>query len=281
MAVSGWAGDPSNPPATLDVEVYIGGPAGAAGAERHLINTRVERPDVTAAHGYGPNPGFSNTLTTSKTGRQIVYVYAVNHPGSPGANTYLGSRPVDIYVDTTPPQTRITSAPKTATTRDVIRVEFSADEPNATFQCRWDQEPWAVCVGSTTVSLTPGNHMIAVRASDAYGNVDPDPATWVVAVSAAASPPPPGEPVERTVGARAVKKKSKLRIDVGPDSAQHNYRVAIQRKVGKKWRKVSRVRSHGRRDVVVVNLRRGKYRVVLPKSAQGAAVVSSVVRLKR
>ena len=78
-----------------------------------------------------------------------------------------------------------------------------------------------------------------------------------------------------------MKKKSRLRIDVGPDSASSNYRVVIQRKVGKRWRKVERVRTRGTRDVVVVNLRRGKYRVVLPKSAQGAAVRSDAVRLKR
>ena len=60
------------------------------------------------------------------------------------------------------------------------------------------------------------------------------------------------------------KKKSRLRIDVDPDSAADNYRVTIQRKVGQRWRKVQGVRTRGDRDVVVVDLRRGKYRVVLP-----------------
>ncbi|UUZ61433.1 hypothetical protein [Nocardioides sp. B-3] len=78
-----------------------------------------------------------------------------------------------------------------------------------------------------------------------------------------------------------MKKKSRLRIDVGPDSSTSNYRVVIQRKVGKRWRKIERVRTRGPKDVVVVNLRRGTYRVVLPKSTAGPAITSSSVRLRR
>jgi hypothetical protein len=282
ISVSGWAGDPNNRQAPLEVWVYVGGTYDNPNAEKHVISTGVARPDVATATGYGPNAGFAATFTTSKIGRQGVHVYVINHPGSPGGNAYLGARTVDVYVDTTPPQTTITSAPKTATPRDVVHVTFTANEPNATFACRWDEQPWFACQDGTKVSLTPGNHMVWVRATDQYGNTDPEPATWVVYVSADATPtpPPPGE-TKRTVAARAVKKKSRLRIDVDPDSASTNYRVVIQRKVGTRWRKVVRVRTRGSRDVVVVNLRRGKYRVVLPKSAQGPAVRSSAVRLKR
>lgn len=161
-------------------------------------------------------------------------------------------------------------------------MTFTANEPNATFECRWDEQPWFACQDGTQVSLTPGNHMVWVRATDQHGNKEATPATFVVTVTAdAPQPPPPPGPAGRSVAARAVKKKSRLRIDVGPDSASSYYRVVIQRKVGKRWRKVVRVRTRGGRDVAVVNLRRGKYRVVLPKSAQGPAVRSSAVRLRR
>lgn len=282
ISVSGWAGDPNNPQASLEVWVYVGGTYDNPHAEKHVISTGVARPDVATATGYGPNAGFAATFTTSKIGKQGVHVYVINHPGSPGGNAYLGARTVEVYVDTTPPQTTITSAPTTATPQDVVHVTFTANEPNATFACRWDEQPWFACQGGTKVSLTPGNHMASVRAADQWGNTDPTPATWVVNVSADATPPPPPPgSTERSVAARAVGKKSRLRIDVGPDSASSNYRVVIQRKVGTRWRKVVRVRTRGSRDVAVVNLRRGKYRVVLPKSAQGAAVRSSAVRLKR
>ena len=68
---------------------------------------------------------------------------------------------------------------------------------------------------------------------------------------------------------------------MGPDSDADNYRLVIQRKVAKKWRKVDVVGSRGGRGVVVVDLRRGQYRVVLPSSPQGPAVTSSTVRLRR
>lgn len=51
--------------------------------------------------------------------------------------------------------------------------------------------------------------------------------------------------------------------------------------MGKRWRTVDRAHTRGDKDVVVVDLRRGKYRVVLPKSAQGPALRSDVVRLRR
>ena len=64
-----------------------------------------------------------------------------------------------------------------------MRVTFTANEANATFECRWDEQPWFACQDGTQVSLTPGNHMVWVRATDQYGNKDTTPATFVVAVT--------------------------------------------------------------------------------------------------
>jgi hypothetical protein len=276
VELKGWASDPSAPASPVAIEAYIGGSLNTAGVEYHGLTANLTRPDGRR--------GFSGQFTTNKTGVHNVYVYAKNVPGTSGGDRLIGVVQVTIYVDTTPPQTTITSAPKTATPQDVVHVTFTANESNATFACRWDEQPWFACQGGTKVSLTPGNHLISVRATDQYGNTDPTPATWVVAVSADPTQPPPPPPAEQagaTLAVRAVKQRSRLRIDVGPDSASSNYRVVIQRKVGRKWRKVVRVATRGTRDVVVVNLRRGKYRVVLPTSAQGAAVTSSAVRLRR
>lgn len=272
--LKGWASDPSTPSSPVAIEAYVGGSYNTPGVEVHALTANIARSDG--------NKGFSGQFTTTKTGAQDVYVYAINVPGSPGGNRLIGIARVTVYVDTTPPQTTITSAPETATTQDIVHVTFSANEPNATFECHWDLEPWFVCQGGTQISLTPGNHQVSVRATDQYGNTDPTPAVFRVVVTQATTPPPPppGQP-GRTVAARAVKKKSKLRIDIAPDSASSNYRVVIQRKVGKKWRKVARARTRGGKDVVVVNLRRGKYRVVLPKGAEGSAVRSGTVRLRR
>lgn len=272
--LAGWASDSSAPGSAVAIEAYIGGSFSTPGVEYRSLTANIARSDG--------KKGFSGRVSTAKTGTQSVYVYAKNVPGTPGADRLIGVVQVTIYVDTTPPNTKITSAPEFATTNDVIHVTFSADEPNATFQCRWDLDPWSTCQTGAQIKLTPGKHQISVRASDAYGNQDATPAVFLVTVTAAPTPPPP--PVgqnDRSIAARAVKLKSKLRIDAGPDSASSNYRVVIQRKVGKRWRRVERVRTRGPKDTVVVNLRRGRYRVVLPKSAAGAALTSNTVRLKR
>jgi hypothetical protein len=85
----------------------------------------------------------------------------------------------------------------------------------------------------------------------------------------------------RTLAVKAVGKKAKLRVDVGPDSASADYEVYVQRWQRKKWRTLVVVMTSGPRDVRVVKLRRGRYRALLPAQAGLAQVVSPGVRLKR
>lgn len=80
---------------------------------------------------------------------------------------------------------------------------------------------------------------------------------------------------------RAVKNKSKLRIDVGPDSATADYEVHVQRWQRRKWRTLVVVMTSGPRDIRVVKLRRGRYRALLLDYAGVPQVVSAGVRLKR
>lgn len=95
-------------------------------------------------------------------------------------------------------------------------------------------------------------------------------------------PTPPGPPAAPAVSlkVRAVKKRSRLKVDVGPDMTQSNYRFKVQQRKRGKWRTVSQTQTLGARDVVVLNFKRGTYRVVVPdqhalKGAQATA------RLKR
>lgn len=80
---------------------------------------------------------------------------------------------------------------------------------------------------------------------------------------------------------RAVKNKSNLRIDVGPDSATADYEVYVQRWQRRKWRTLVVVMTSGPRDIRVVKLRRGRYRALLLAYAGVPQVVSAGVRLKR
>lgn len=271
IQLAGWATDPNAPAAPVAIEAYVGGSFSAAGVEYHPLTANLSRSDGKL--------GFSGQFATAKTGVQDIYVYAKNVPGTPGTARLIGIAKVTVYVDSTPPETTITSAPTVATPQDVIRMSYSASEAGSTFQCRWDSGAWASCPGATTISLPPGQHTFDVRATDAAGNTDPTPASAVVVVSNYVTQPLPG--ADRAVKVGAVKKKSRLRINIDPDSAADNYRVTIQRKAGKRWRKVQRARTRGDRDVVVVDLRRGKYRVVLPAQDLSPAITSGVVRLKR
>ncbi len=176
VELKGWASDPNAPASPVEIHVYIGGDVGTPGVELHKFMADLPRA--------GGGRGFSRTLVTSKGDAQTINVYALNVPGTPGANRLIKSFALTVYVDTTPPETTITSAPATATTADVIRVTFTANESNSTFECRWDQDAWLPCQSGTQVSLTPGKHQVSVRATDKYGNTELTPAVFLVTVTA-------------------------------------------------------------------------------------------------
>jgi hypothetical protein len=86
-------------------------------------------------------------------------------------------------VDTTGPDTAITSGPTGGVTIANPTATFAFDSPNdpaATFECRLDSAnpaDWAPCTSSfTTPPLADGAHLFEVRAVDALGNPDPSPA---------------------------------------------------------------------------------------------------------
>ncbi|MCB0817510.1 MAG: hypothetical protein KDB77_08345 [Flavobacteriales bacterium] len=100
---------------------------------------------------------------------------------------------------------------------------------------------------------------------------------------------PPARPTVRT---KAVRGGDRLRIDVNPDRAADNYVVKIQkqRSAGraattqvraKRWVTVRKVRSKGAKDVVTVNLPKGRYRVLVPAQYGMAKQTSKAVRIRR
>jgi Ca2+-binding RTX toxin-like protein len=85
-------------------------------------------------------------------------------------------------VDTTAPETTITSAPATITDDATPTIEFSSSEAESTFQCRYDVEAFRACSGpgatdTPATALADGAHTFQVRAIDAAGNADATPAT--------------------------------------------------------------------------------------------------------
>ena len=79
VSVRGWCYYTRAKARALEVHVYVGGPAGSEGAEAHTdIVADAYRPDVDAAYKCGENHGFEATVKTKLSGKQPVYVYAVN-----------------------------------------------------------------------------------------------------------------------------------------------------------------------------------------------------------
>jgi len=81
-------------------------------------------------------------------------------------------------LDTTPPETTITSGPG-ASTDTSATIAFIASEAGSSFECKLDAGNYVACTSAKFYSgLTVNSHTFSVRAKDAAGNVDATPATW-------------------------------------------------------------------------------------------------------
>lgn len=97
--INGWAFDEDDMYSQLEINVYIGGAADDINAEPHgNIWANIYRPDVNNIYGCGEHHGFGATISTSKTGTQEVYVYALNV--MEGVNILLGHKSVNIIKET-------------------------------------------------------------------------------------------------------------------------------------------------------------------------------------
>jgi hypothetical protein len=82
-------------------------------------------------------------------------------------------------VDTSSPDTRITSHPRVNSNDSSPTFEFRSSESGSHFECRLDGGSWSLCSSPKTYQgLASGRHVFRVRARDAAGNVDRTPASW-------------------------------------------------------------------------------------------------------
>lgn len=98
LRVAGWAFDEDARTTAINIHVYIGGPAGTAGAQGIDIGpANAYRPDVNNAYpGVGNSHGYDRTIDVAKFGSQPVFVYAINAQGTPGNNVLIASRTVNV-----------------------------------------------------------------------------------------------------------------------------------------------------------------------------------------
>ena len=123
-------------------------------------------------------------------------------------------------IDTAAPETTLASAPPSATTATAATFSFSASE-NATFECRLDGAPFALCgPPKTYTGLSRSTHEFEVRAVDTAGNADVTPAVYAWKI---------GAPVSRAVTSSLLSPSSGARVTRPPRLV---------------WRRVARARYY-------------------------------------
>lgn len=103
-------------------------------------------------------------------------------------STHFVKLPV-FSVDTTPPDTTLTSGPANVTASTSATFTFGSSTPGSTFRCSLDGAAPTTCSSPQTYSgLASGSHTFSVAAVDPAGNVDPTPASssWTVDATAPA-----------------------------------------------------------------------------------------------
>lgn len=190
----------------VQVDLGFSGPqsTGGAGIDTLLSIENLEGthyPD-TLSGSVGANQisglGGADTITTRDSVADQVFCGLPNlDPTDPdnvdraigdNLDSFSGCESVDNGeppVDTTPPDTTITSGPGSDTDSGTVTFGFSSPDGDAIgFQCRIDGSDWVGCPSPTVVSnLGSGSHTFAVRAVDTVGNVDPSEATVVFTVN--------------------------------------------------------------------------------------------------
>lgn len=130
-------------------------------------------------------PVASQTITVSDAALSPL---SVSDPGASIACITLAVSTSSYVVDdlsfstVLQPDTEITSGPPASTTETGAMFAFQANQ-TATFQCALDGAAFAPCTSPQSYGgLGSGAHTFQVRAVDAFGTVDPSPATlaWMI-----------------------------------------------------------------------------------------------------
>jgi len=115
------------------------------------------------------------TYTDLSEGKHSFEVRAIDSAG----NVDQSPASYSWTIDTTPPETTITSYPQNPTNSTSATFTFSCNEQNCTFECRIDEGEWESCSSPKTYpGLQDGNHTFEVHAIDSAGNVDQSPASY-------------------------------------------------------------------------------------------------------
>ncbi len=163
----GGAGTASGDAATVTVTVYPG--SSASGTPVETLSG-----SVSSGHWSVASAALSNgTYTVRAQQRDLA--------GN------IGSAQATFTLDATPPHTTISAGPPNPSGTSSASFTFFSSVENSTFSCKLDTGAWTSCSSPSSYSgLQDGSHTFSVRATDPWGNTDPQPAsyTWTIDTSA-------------------------------------------------------------------------------------------------
>ncbi len=197
IAIDG-AGNESEPSAELSAgeDLIPARPAGLAAATPTNAAPIVTWPAVEDAESYlvrrdgeelgsVTEPRFVDDALADE-GEHAYTVAAVGPAGKPSP----WSEPLAVVYDVTPPDTELLARTPDPT-RATASVEFRAPGAGTTFRCAVDDAAATTCTSPWNISgLTTGEHVLAVTATDAAGNVEDEPLRIVVETDADAPAAP-------------------------------------------------------------------------------------------
>jgi RNA polymerase sigma factor (sigma-70 family) len=148
----------------------------APSTENHAATTQPRAP-ATPKPTPKPKPKRTSPPAAATT---TATVTATPIPTAPTETTAPPPPP-----DTLAPEVSFTAGPPASSTSRTARFEFTASEQSVSFQCSYDDTPFAPCASPHTVEdAGVDDHSLAVRATDTAGNVGaPAVARWTVIAS--------------------------------------------------------------------------------------------------
>jgi hypothetical protein len=182
--VSGTAGSDPGDDGTVTVKIYSG--TSASGTP---VRTLSSVPVSNGTWSVDVTPALPDGTYTARA-----------QHGDAAGNVGTSNRR-SFTVDTTAPDTSISSGPAASTAATDAQFAFTSGESGSTFECKLDGGPFSACTSPQSYSgLALGAHTFSVRATDAAGNTDASPATatWTVTAPASPTPTPTPSPVTPT-----------------------------------------------------------------------------------
>ena len=179
LYVAGWAADFYSKNTNLEIQIFIGGAAeteGQKGTEKHVIIADKLRRDVEAAFpGVGKNHGYEANLLTSLTGKQTVYVYAVNTVNN--CRILIDKENVDIKKGIVPNEVKLSQSSVTLTpAKSKVSLSATVLPDNASVKdIIWtSSNPSVATVNSNGVVYSVGNGKTTITATTIFGKVKTD-----------------------------------------------------------------------------------------------------------